>query len=74
MAQTSIYIANTDRFIQNVGVFMDKTEIRIQILRATPIGALPSDTEVAKRATHEQCKAIKTRSGKQLKEVQVEKE
>ncbi|KAK8680804.1 hypothetical protein V6N13_109742 [Hibiscus sabdariffa] len=32
-----------------------------------PIGGFPSDTEVAKGATHEQCKAITTRSGKILK-------
>ncbi|KAK8494592.1 hypothetical protein V6N12_003479 [Hibiscus sabdariffa] len=42
MAQTSAYMARTDR----------------------PIGGFPSDTEVAKGATHEQCKAITTRSGK----------
>ncbi|KAK8701485.1 hypothetical protein V6N13_019872 [Hibiscus sabdariffa] len=34
------------------------------------MGGLPSYTEVAKKATHEHCKAITTRSGKQLKEVQ----
>ncbi|KAK8680555.1 hypothetical protein V6N13_109497 [Hibiscus sabdariffa] len=37
-----------------------------QILNTRPIGGFPSDTEVAKGATHEQCKAIKTRSGKIL--------
>ena len=41
-----------------------------QILRTRPIGGLPSNTEVAKAITHEQCKAITTRSGKQLKKVQ----
>ena len=45
-----------------------------QILRTGPIGGLPIDIEVAKAATHEQCKAITTRSGKQLKEVQAELE
>ncbi|KAK9003729.1 hypothetical protein V6N11_084361 [Hibiscus sabdariffa] len=30
------------------------------------MGGFPSDTEVAKGATHEQCKAITTRSGKSL--------
>ncbi|KAK8569285.1 hypothetical protein V6N12_007815 [Hibiscus sabdariffa] len=34
------------------------------------MGGLPSDTEVAKSATLEHCKAITTRSGKQLKKVQ----
>ncbi|KAK9033649.1 hypothetical protein V6N11_049835 [Hibiscus sabdariffa] len=38
-----------------------------QILSSRPIGGFPSDTEVAKGATHEQCKAITTRSGKILK-------
>ncbi|KAL4280886.1 hypothetical protein GQ457_03G020000 [Hibiscus cannabinus] len=37
-----------------------------QILNTRPIGGFPSDTEVAKGATHEQCKAITTRSGKIL--------
>ncbi|KAK8510793.1 hypothetical protein V6N12_009635 [Hibiscus sabdariffa] len=45
MAQTSAYMARTDR----------------------QIGGFPSDTEVDKGATHEQCKAITTRSGKILK-------
>ncbi|KAL4361779.1 hypothetical protein GQ457_04G018980 [Hibiscus cannabinus] len=34
---------------------------------ARPIGGFPSDTEVAKGGTHEQCNAITTRSGKILK-------
>ncbi|KAL4376513.1 hypothetical protein GQ457_02G024510 [Hibiscus cannabinus] len=38
-----------------------------QILSSRPIGGFPSDTEVAKGATHEQCNAIITRSGKILK-------
>ncbi|GMI83142.1 hypothetical protein HRI_001983500 [Hibiscus trionum] len=29
-------------------------------------GGFPSDTEVTRKPTHEQCKAITTRSGKQL--------
>ncbi|KAL4387958.1 hypothetical protein GQ457_09G016880 [Hibiscus cannabinus] len=37
-----------------------------QILNTRPVGGFPSDTEVAKSATHEQCKAIATRSGKIL--------
>ncbi|KAK8676074.1 hypothetical protein V6N13_034128 [Hibiscus sabdariffa] len=37
-----------------------------QILSSRPIRGFPSDTEVAKGATHEQCKAITTRSGKIL--------
>ncbi|KAK8500255.1 hypothetical protein V6N12_029972 [Hibiscus sabdariffa] len=38
-----------------------------QILNTRPIGGFPSDTEVAKGATHEKCKAIATRSGRVLK-------
>ncbi|KAK8578694.1 hypothetical protein V6N13_141978 [Hibiscus sabdariffa] len=84
MAQTSAYMARTDRFIQKTDAFMDRTEMKLQnhdatlksletqvgqisqILNTRPIGGFPSDTEVAKGATHEQCKAITTRSGKIL--------
>ncbi|KAK8690730.1 hypothetical protein V6N13_074257 [Hibiscus sabdariffa] len=59
MAQTSPYMARTDRFIQKTDAFMDRTEMK-------PIGGFPSDTEVAKGATHDHCKAITTRSGKIL--------
>ncbi|KAK8696861.1 hypothetical protein V6N13_001985 [Hibiscus sabdariffa] len=38
-----------------------------QVLKTRPMGGFPSDTEVAKGATHEQCKAISTRSGNILK-------
>ncbi|KAK8985005.1 hypothetical protein V6N11_082625 [Hibiscus sabdariffa] len=54
MTQTSADMARTDQFIQKTDAFMDRTEMQI-------------DTEVAKGATHEQCKAISTRSGKVLK-------
>ncbi|KAL4369675.1 hypothetical protein GQ457_05G023050 [Hibiscus cannabinus] len=85
MAQTSAYMARTDRFIQETDAFMDRTEMKLQnhdatlksletqvrqisqILSSRPIGGFPSDTEVAKGATHEQCNAITTRSGKILK-------
>ncbi|KAL4363177.1 hypothetical protein GQ457_04G023060 [Hibiscus cannabinus] len=85
MAQTSAYMARTDRFIQKTDVFMDRTKMKLQkhdatlksletqvgqrsqILSSRPIGGFPSDTEVAKGATHEQCNAIITMSGKILK-------
>ncbi|KAK8975566.1 hypothetical protein V6N11_055714 [Hibiscus sabdariffa] len=85
IAQTSAYMARTDRFIQKTDAFMDRTEMKLQnhdatlksletqvgqisqILSSRTIGGFPSDTEVAKGATHEQCKAITTRSGKILK-------
>ncbi|KAK8685775.1 hypothetical protein V6N13_124809 [Hibiscus sabdariffa] len=38
-----------------------------QVLKSRPLGGFPSDTEVAKDAIHEQCKAISTRSEKVLK-------
>ncbi|KAK8589897.1 hypothetical protein V6N12_024287 [Hibiscus sabdariffa] len=59
MAQTSAYMARTDRFIQKTDAFMDRIEMK-------PLGGFPSDTEVAKGATHEQCNAITTRSGRIL--------
>ncbi|KAK8533039.1 hypothetical protein V6N12_076320 [Hibiscus sabdariffa] len=37
-----------------------------QVLKSRPIGGFPSDTEVSKGATLEQCKAISRRSGKVL--------
>ncbi|KAL4312854.1 hypothetical protein GQ457_01G019910 [Hibiscus cannabinus] len=78
-------MARTDRFIQKIDAFMDRTEMKLQnhdatlksletqvgqisqILSSRPIGGFPSDTEVAKGATHEQCNAITTRSGKIIK-------
>ncbi|KAK8559162.1 hypothetical protein V6N12_042444 [Hibiscus sabdariffa] len=38
-----------------------------QVLKLRPLGGFPSDTEVVKGATHEQWKAISTRSDKVLK-------
>ncbi|KAK8562301.1 hypothetical protein V6N12_010385 [Hibiscus sabdariffa] len=38
-----------------------------QVLKSRPMGGFPCDTEVAKGATHEQCKVKPTRSGKVLK-------
>ncbi|KAK9011952.1 hypothetical protein V6N11_040023 [Hibiscus sabdariffa] len=38
-----------------------------QVLKSRPSGGFLSDTEVAKGATHEKCKAIPTRNGKVLK-------
>ncbi|KAK8652397.1 hypothetical protein V6N13_061415 [Hibiscus sabdariffa] len=65
MAQTSAYMARTDRFIQKTDAFMDRTEMKLQNHDAT-LKSLETDTEVAKGATHEQCKAITTRSGRVL--------
>ncbi|KAK9033194.1 hypothetical protein V6N11_018231 [Hibiscus sabdariffa] len=47
--------------------FQNQPRQNPQPLPSKPIGGFPSDTEVAKGATHEQCNAITTRSGKILK-------
>ncbi|KAK8628789.1 hypothetical protein V6N13_009372 [Hibiscus sabdariffa] len=77
MARTDRFIQKTDAFMDrtkmklqnhdcNIEVLGDIGWADIQILSTRPIGGFPSDTEVAKGATHEQCKAITTRSGKVL--------
>ncbi|KAK8701749.1 hypothetical protein V6N13_020128 [Hibiscus sabdariffa] len=77
MAQTDRFIQKTDAFmdrtemkLQNHDATLKSLETQVgqisQILNTRPIGGFPSDTEVAKGATHEQCNAITTRSGKIL--------
>ncbi|KAK9003632.1 hypothetical protein V6N11_084270 [Hibiscus sabdariffa] len=77
MARTDRFIQKTDAFmdrtemkLQNHDATLKSLETQVgqisQILSSRPIGGFPSDTEVAKGATHEQCKAITTRSGKIL--------
>ncbi|KAK8565000.1 hypothetical protein V6N12_058576 [Hibiscus sabdariffa] len=77
MARTDWFIQKTDTFmdrtemkLQNHDATLKSLETKVgqisQILNTRPIGRFPSDTEVAKGATHEQCKAITTRSGKIL--------
>ncbi|KAL4388081.1 hypothetical protein GQ457_09G018580 [Hibiscus cannabinus] len=53
-------MARTDRFIQKIDALMDRTEMQLQNHDAT-LKSLE-----AQGATHEQCKAITTRSGKIL--------
>ncbi|KAK8628149.1 hypothetical protein V6N13_063861 [Hibiscus sabdariffa] len=78
MARTDRFIQKTDAFmdrtemkLQNHDATLKSLETQVgqisQILSSRPIGGFPSDTEVAKGATHEQCNAITTRSGKILK-------
>ncbi|KAL4361098.1 hypothetical protein GQ457_04G021890 [Hibiscus cannabinus] len=78
MARTDRFIQKTDAFmdrtqmkLQNHDATLKSLETQVgqisQILSSRPIGGFPSDTEVAKGATHEQCKAITTMSGKNLK-------
>ncbi|KAK8601169.1 hypothetical protein V6N12_051011 [Hibiscus sabdariffa] len=78
MARTDRFIQKTDAFmdrtemkLQNHDATLKSLETQVgqisHILNSRPIGGFPSDTEVAKGATHEQCKAITTKSGKILK-------
>ncbi|KAK8574618.1 hypothetical protein V6N12_062308 [Hibiscus sabdariffa] len=77
MARTDRFIQKTDAFmdriemkLQNHDAILKSLETQVgqisQILNTRPIGRFPSDTEVAKGATHEQCKAITSRTGKIL--------
>ncbi|KAL4284254.1 hypothetical protein GQ457_16G022000 [Hibiscus cannabinus] len=77
MARTNRFIQKADAFMDRTKMKLQnhdatlkflETQVRqiSQILNTRPIGGFPSDTEVAKGATHEQCKAITTRSGKIL--------
>ncbi|KAK8583879.1 hypothetical protein V6N13_109268 [Hibiscus sabdariffa] len=77
MARTDRFIQKTDSFMDRTEMRMQNQEAALkslenqvaqisQVLKSRPIGGFPSGTEVAKGATHEQCKAISTRSGKVL--------
>ncbi|KAK8985093.1 hypothetical protein V6N11_076784 [Hibiscus sabdariffa] len=61
----------TEMRMQNQNATLKSLENQVgqisQVLKSRPIGGFPSDTEVAKGATHEQCKAILMTSGKVLK-------
>ncbi|KAK9028611.1 hypothetical protein V6N11_025764 [Hibiscus sabdariffa] len=77
MAQTDRFIQKTDAFMdrtemkfQNHDATLKSLETQVgqisQILSSRPIRGFPSDSEVAKGATHEQYKTITTRSRKIL--------
>ncbi|KAK9028803.1 hypothetical protein V6N11_025943 [Hibiscus sabdariffa] len=77
IARTDRFIQKTDAFmdrtemkLQNHDATLKSLETQVeqisQIFSSRPIGGFPSDTEVAKGVTHEQCNAITTRSGKFL--------
>ncbi|KAK8685793.1 hypothetical protein V6N13_124827 [Hibiscus sabdariffa] len=77
MARTDQFIQKTDAFMDRTELRMQNQEAALkslenqvgqisQALNSRPMGGFPSDTEVAKGAIHEQCKAISTRSGKIL--------
>ncbi|KAL4362161.1 hypothetical protein GQ457_04G020420 [Hibiscus cannabinus] len=78
MARIDKFIQKTDAFmdrtemkLQNHDATLKSLETQVgqisQLLSNRQMGGFPSDTEVAKGATHEQCKAITTRSGRILK-------
>ncbi|KAL4296889.1 hypothetical protein GQ457_12G012000 [Hibiscus cannabinus] len=78
MARTDRFIQKTDVFmdrtemkLQNYDATLKSLKTQVgqisQLLSSRQIGVFPSDTEVAKGATHEKCNAITTRSGKILK-------
>ncbi|KAK8590051.1 hypothetical protein V6N13_088842 [Hibiscus sabdariffa] len=78
MARTDQFIQKIDAFMDRIEMRMQNQEASLkslenqvgqisQVLKSRPMGGFPSDTKVAKGATHEQCKAILTRSGKVLK-------
>ncbi|KAL4386616.1 hypothetical protein GQ457_09G016480 [Hibiscus cannabinus] len=60
----------TEMKLQNQDATLKSLETQVgqisQILNTRPIDGFPNDTEVAKGATHEQCKAIATRSRRVL--------
>ncbi|KAK8676029.1 hypothetical protein V6N13_034084 [Hibiscus sabdariffa] len=56
-----------DAFCELCGNNHDASECGQTLESSWPIGGFPSDNEVAKCATHEQCKAITTRNGRVLK-------
>ncbi|KAK8568776.1 hypothetical protein V6N12_007318 [Hibiscus sabdariffa] len=77
MARTDQFIQKTDAFMDRTEMRMQNQEAALkslenqvgqisQVLNTRQRGGFPSDTEVAKGATHEQCKAIATRSGRNL--------
>ncbi|KAK8574418.1 hypothetical protein V6N12_062112 [Hibiscus sabdariffa] len=68
--KTDAFMDRTEMKLQNHDPTLKSLETQVgqisQILNTRPIGGFPSNTEVAKGATHEQCKVITTRSGKIL--------
>ncbi|KAK8715335.1 hypothetical protein V6N13_042671 [Hibiscus sabdariffa] len=77
MARTDQFIQKTDSFMDRTEMRLQNQEAALkslenqvgqisQVLKSRPRGGFPSDTEADKGATHEQCKAISTRSGKVL--------
>ncbi|KAL4318333.1 hypothetical protein GQ457_18G009910 [Hibiscus cannabinus] len=77
MARRDQFIQKNDAFMDRTEMRMQNHKAALkslenqvwqisQAVKSRPIGRFPSDTEVAKGATHEECKAIATRSGRVL--------
>ncbi|KAK8658651.1 hypothetical protein V6N13_036854 [Hibiscus sabdariffa] len=68
--KTEAFMDRTETKLQNHDATLKSLETQVgqisQILNTRPISGFPSDTEIAKGATHEQCKAITIRSGRVL--------
>ncbi|KAK9034868.1 hypothetical protein V6N11_076924 [Hibiscus sabdariffa] len=68
--KTDAFMDRTEMRIQNHEAALKSLENQVgqisKVFNSRPIGGFPSDTEVTKGVTHEQCKAISTRSGKVL--------
>ncbi|XP_022158598.1 uncharacterized protein LOC111025053 [Momordica charantia] len=64
------YMANNDATVQSQAASLRNLELQVgqlaMDLKSRPVGALPSDTEVPKRDSKEQCNALTLRSGKAL--------
>ena len=79
MAENSHFMKRTDDFMNRTEIRLQNQEAAIKSLETQvvqfaqrhntiPQGGLPRNIEVAKGIGHDQCKAITTRSGLQLKE------
>ncbi|GMJ10653.1 hypothetical protein HRI_004734500 [Hibiscus trionum] len=66
MDRTEMRMQNHEATLKSLETQVGQFE---KLMNTRPTRGLPNDTEVAKRSTHEQCKAFTTRSGKQLKEI-----
>ncbi|KAK8670955.1 hypothetical protein V6N13_037567 [Hibiscus sabdariffa] len=66
MRRGTAQLDSSDTILAQISNLTNMVRQISQVLKSRPIGGFPSDTEVAKGATHEQCKAISIRSGKVL--------
>ena len=80
MVENSSFMKRTGDFMNRIEMKLQNQEAAIKSLETQvgqfaqrqntrPQGGLPSNTKIAKAMGHEQCKAITTRNGLQLKEM-----